>query len=353
MNEQAINCVTGKLATGDDGSYSVGKPLAYKALGVCPIHVSVDSKVEYLTYEEALKNKTVTIIELDQGGSVPELRLENKGGEQVLIIDGEQLVGAKQNRVMNTTILIGAHSKIVIPVSCVEQGRWHYESSRRMSSSPSNLYAGTRAMKSRQVALNLQANRRYEADQGAIWHDISSRLQREEVNSPTSAMDDHFSSRMDTLDEYYQYLVLDRFEGDRSTLAGAVFTLSGKILGMDVFDRASTFEKQWRKLLNSYAIESFTSDGEGYVDTDDVQEFLQSVEGSKMEVFDPPGLGDDVRITGENSVGSALVVDETVLHFYAFKVENGESRRREGESSQTTRVSNYSDRVRRHRRNSR
>ncbi len=350
MSKQAINCVMSKLATGGDGSYTVGKPLACKSLGVCPIHVSVDSKVEYLIYEEALEKKTVTVNELDQGGSVPELRLENKGDDQVLIIDGEQLVGAKQNRVMNTTMLIDAHSKIVIPVSCVEQGRWQYEGSRRMSSSPSNLYAGTRAMKSRQVALNLQADRRYDADQGAIWDDISSRLHDGNVQSPTSAMDDHFSSRMGTLDEYYQHLDLDRFEGDRSTLAGAVFTLSGKILGMDVFDRASTFEKQWRKLLNSYAIEALTSDGEGYVDTDDVREFLQSLGGSKMEVFDPPGLGDDVRITGENSVGSALVVDGTVLHLYAFKVEDWESRGREGESRQTTRMSDYSDRVRRQRR---
>ena len=350
MNEQAIECVLSKLATGSDGSYTVGKPLAYKALGVCPMHISVDSDVEYLTYEEALERKTVTVIELDHGGSVPELRLENKGDEQVLVIDGEQLVGAKQNRVVNTTMLIAAHSKIVIPVSCVEQGRWHFEGSRRMSGSPVNLYAKTRAMKSRQVACNLQSNHRYEADQGEIWHDISSRLQRDEVNSSTSAMNDHFHLRMDTLDEYYQHLALDGFEGDRSTLAGAVFTLSGKILGMDVFDRASTFNKQWRKLLNSYAIEAMTSDGEGYVDSDDVRRFLQSVRGSQMEVFDPPGLGDDVRITGENSVGSALVVDETVLHLYAFEVENGESRGREGESRQTTRMSNYSDRVRRRRR---
>ena len=349
MNEQAIKCVTSRLATGGDGSFTVGKPLAYKALGVCPIHISVESDVEYLTYEESLERKTVTVSELDQGGNVPELRLENIGSEQILIIDGEQLVGAKQNRVMNTTMLIAAHSKVVIPVSCVEQGRWHYEGSRRMSSSPSNLYAGTRAMKSRQVARNLQSDRRYEADQGAIWDDISSRLHQESVNSPTSAMDDHFHHRMDTLDEYFKYLALDRFEGEGSTLAGAVFTLSGKILGMDVFDKASTLEKQWRKLLNSYAIEALTSDGEGYVDADDVRAFLQSTGGSEMQVFNPPGLGDDVRITGENAVGSALVIDGTILHLYAFNVENGDSREREGDSRQATRMSDYSDRVRRRR----
>ena len=351
MNEKAIGCVKSRLAFNGNGSFTVGKPLACKALGVCPIHLSVESEVEYLTYEEALDRGTVTVSEIGESGSVPELLLENMGGEKVLIIDGEQLVGAKQNRVVNTTMLIAAGSKAVIPVSCVEQGRWHYEGARRMSSSPVNLYARTRAKKSRQVFSNLQAGHRYSADQGEIWHDISSRLDSDEVHSPTAAMDAHFARRMDTLDEYLVNLALDRFEGAGSTLVGAVFTLTGKIMGMDSFDKAATLGKQWRKLLNSYAIEALTSDGEGYVDADDVRQFLRKVGDSRMRLFDPPGLGDDVRITGENSVGSALVVDGTVLHLYAFNVEEEEGQGREGDLRHNTRLPNYSDRVRRHRGN--
>jgi ARG and Rhodanese-Phosphatase-superfamily-associated Protein domain len=35
----------------------------------------------------------------------------------VLILDGEELVGAKQNRIVNVTILVVTQSEIVIPVS--------------------------------------------------------------------------------------------------------------------------------------------------------------------------------------------------------------------------------------------
>ena len=63
-----------------------------------------------------------------RAGSVPELLVENMGDIRVLFIEGEELVGAKQNRILNTSILVAAKSKTKIPVSCVEQGRWGYKS---------------------------------------------------------------------------------------------------------------------------------------------------------------------------------------------------------------------------------
>ena len=55
---------------------------------------------------------------------MPELVAENPLAEDVLLDDGEELVGAKQSRILNVTLLVAAGSKPPIPVSCVEQGRW-------------------------------------------------------------------------------------------------------------------------------------------------------------------------------------------------------------------------------------
>ncbi len=85
-----------------------GKPIIKGALGVLPVHSDRVGKVEYITYDEALKNESIAVTEVDEGGSVPELRLQNTGDQRVLILDGEQLIGAKQNRVLNTTILVEA-----------------------------------------------------------------------------------------------------------------------------------------------------------------------------------------------------------------------------------------------------
>src|SRR5438105_6220871 len=84
----------------------------------------------YVTLDQALEQRTVTIDEVSEAGSVPELKVVNRGVLPVLLVDGEELVGAKQNRVLNLTILVAPGTTTVIPVSCVEAGRW----SRRSAS---------------------------------------------------------------------------------------------------------------------------------------------------------------------------------------------------------------------------
>jgi transposase len=46
----------------------------------------------------------VTVQEVSEGGSVPDLLVENSGDTRVLFLEGEELVGAKQNRILNTSV---------------------------------------------------------------------------------------------------------------------------------------------------------------------------------------------------------------------------------------------------------
>ena len=81
----------------------------------------------YITLDEALP-RGLTISETSDAGSVPELAVINPLDDTVLLYDGEELVGAKQNRILNVSVLVGAGAKLPIPVSCVEQGRWNRSS---------------------------------------------------------------------------------------------------------------------------------------------------------------------------------------------------------------------------------
>ena len=105
----------------------VGRKQSYKNLALYPLLSTYNLGLEYLMLDEALSENLIEIVEKDSDGSVPELRVMNKSPKMILILDGEELVGAKQNRIVNTTILVQGNATIVIPVSCVEHGRWSYD----------------------------------------------------------------------------------------------------------------------------------------------------------------------------------------------------------------------------------
>ena len=48
------------------------------------------------------------ITEVSRGGSVPELAFENSSAEKILLVDGDELAGAKQNRIVNLGAYAGA-----------------------------------------------------------------------------------------------------------------------------------------------------------------------------------------------------------------------------------------------------
>jgi len=54
----------------------------------------------YLTLKEALEKRLLVIKEVSVEASMPELKVINNADVQVLLLDGEELACAKQNRVL-------------------------------------------------------------------------------------------------------------------------------------------------------------------------------------------------------------------------------------------------------------
>src|SRR4051794_35805362 len=102
----------------------LGDLVEHRGIVIAPLFPESDPRAEYLTLEEALP-LGFRVSEVNTEGSVPELLAFNPLDQAVLLYDGEELLGAKQNRILNVTVLTAPHSETRIPVSCVEQGRWH------------------------------------------------------------------------------------------------------------------------------------------------------------------------------------------------------------------------------------
>ena len=119
----------------------------------------------------------IRVTEVSEAGSVPFLQVANGADRPLLLLDGEELIGAKQNRILNTTVLVAAHTEVTIPVSCVEQGRWGYRG-RQFRPGDASLYASLRARKAAHVSQSVGAGRGHRADQGEVWAHLADRASR-------------------------------------------------------------------------------------------------------------------------------------------------------------------------------
>jgi len=102
----------------------VGQARRHQNLVAYPLLCAASGALNYLTLDEALKTGRFKVGEISIAGHVPELSVANGLSQPVLLLDGEELTGAKQNRVLNLSIMIPPETDMMIPVSCVESGRW-------------------------------------------------------------------------------------------------------------------------------------------------------------------------------------------------------------------------------------
>ncbi len=299
----------------------IGSPVTSGNLTMFPLLNGKEDEPDYLTLDEAIAQRIVTITEISESGSVPELTFVNNGDLSVLLMDGEELLGAKQNRILNLTILAAARAELKIPVSCVERGRWSYRS-EAFAAAPRAQYAGARAKKMSAVSSSLRESDHRVSDQQQVWQDIDGVLCDLAVHSPTSAMSDIYDSYSNDLDERVQAFAA--IEGQ----AGAVFAINGEVIGLDLFDLASTFRKLLPKLVRSYALEALArraaTDKSEAPRQMAAHELLSSVAEARAECFPAIGEGEDVRIQGMNLSAAALVARGRVIHLCGFCVKTAQ-----------------------------
>lgn len=296
-------------------SVKLGAPAQFQNLTLIPLLAAQDRAPDYLLLDDALERKLARISEVSEAGSVPELMFVNEAPEKVLLIDGEELVGARQNRILNVTVLVGAHRQIRIPVSCVEQGRWRYQS-RHFESAEHALFARARAKKMQHVSASLRECGERSSDQGEIWSDISAKAAYLNCESPTGSMSDIFDQQQARIEGYVK-----AFE-PQPQQAGALFAINGKVVGLELFDSAATFSRFLAKLLRSYAmdaIEEPQNDAQPPVEQV-VRKFLDDMQTAALERFPALGEGEDLRIESGAVAGGALFADNRIVHLCAFQI---------------------------------
>ena len=291
--------------------FQIGEPVEHRGIVVAPLYPCRDPVAAYVTLDQALASG-LRIRETSESGSVPELLVENPLDGRVLLYDGEELVGAKQNRILNVSVLVEAKATVAIPVSCVEQGRWRNVSTAFGSGSHIS-HAELRRRKAEAQAARPLARG---VSQSEVWEAVHEKSVRMRVSSPTGASSDlyrHYERDLRLLE--------DAFPAQPGQ-CGAVLGI-GHDVCLDMVSRPDAFACLWPKLRAGYLLDALEQLDGKPTSRGEFEGLLADVGRAESSRQQSAGLGEDLRLRGENVIGSGLELEGELIQLSAFRSEDG------------------------------
>jgi len=290
----------------------VGPPHVSGPLALYPIWSLLPPALPYLPGPLA-PAESVSISELEEGAQVDTLSVQNAALSPVLLLEGELVSGAQQDRTLNVSVLLDAGTKVTLPVSCVEAGRWgggsHFTRTHRMAS-PSLRWSKTDGVND-----SVKAHGGRASDQGQVWESVDSYVDRYAAAAPppTSAFTDVEAAVRQTADS----LVGDRRPEPGQT--GVAAAIGGRLVAIDLFDRPETLEAYWDTVVAAYAVDAvdlidIEGDQSTPVSAESITELLARIEALPVDEIEGVGLGQGIHLGDGELRASGLVWEDALVH---------------------------------------
>jgi len=293
----------------------LGDPDVHGPLAVFPIFGPAP-RAEYVSFAQG-RALGAAIKELEHGAAVNDLLVLNPTDEAILLYEGEEVLGAQQNRTLDVSVLVGARSQLQVPVSCVEAGRWdggrHDES---FSPAPQAAYPALRSMKNRAARASVAAGMGPRAAQSEVWAEVAEKSERMSIFSDTGALQDIYDGRRERLDEFLRAIALH--EGQ----TGALVLIGGRAAVLDHVSRPEVFAALHAPLVQGYALDALEHpaavDAAAPPASQTADAFLRRVLRARITEHDGIGLGRDVRFAQRRVAGAGFVVGHELVQLTAF-----------------------------------
>jgi hypothetical protein len=297
------------------------RPQRHGPLTIFPLIASSAPRLPYRLMADALTSGALKIGEVGTG-TVPELLATNSGEEAVLILDGEQLVGARQNRTTNRSLILPPRSETRIPVSCMEQGRWHHtgEDFRPAPQcSPSSVRRHARDKEVQYVKAQGSAPVSALADvQGEVWSSISAFSSGLRSRSATGALDEVVEARSTDIGAWVRDFPLE------SRQIGMLAFLGARPLGLDVIGCTRLYERVHERLVRGYVVDALSSRSQPRrMSVELAQAFLDRVNSAQRLPSPTVGLG-EYWVLSDRVVGGELSTGKALVHLVAFPALRGQ-----------------------------
>ncbi len=279
----------------------IDEPIFLRNLLVYPLKNGLDKKkLNINSIEDSISTQKGKFTELDVP-DVNKIVFDNGGDSPVLMIDGEEITGAMQNRIIARSTMVEPHTRTNIPVICAEQNRW-----KELSTFKTGYCSYPRV---RSILAKSQ-NKRIDI-QKEVWKEIERKLTITRTRSKTSSMHEIFENLEDEVERY-----LEGFEGLNHNTIGFIGVAGNKILGCDIFRTPEIYHKFEKKLLRSYildAIEYQQKSGPSPA----VKNFFEAITPKFTSVQTEKPIA-HLNFTGKGFTGQAIFYKNEPLHISAF-----------------------------------
>ena len=283
-------------------SYELLGEQVHKNVAVIPIKTPISHKVDLLTLKKGFELGLVNVKECEQS-TVNTIIVENKSVAPLLLVDGEEIVGGDQNRIMDATILIAPQSEMKVPVNCTEHGRWRYVSDFKQSQNIANYT--TRLAKH-------HAYRSKGNVQKAVWDSIDDLEVSRSFSSPTQAMSESYENAKADLSEF-----LNAFEVVEGQTGVAVM-IDGEVKGFELFLNSEIYKEYHEKILKSYLINAEVNDNVFAIDRGVIKSIIEGALNDEFEEAKNEGLESRFEIKSEEGVGSFYTYKDELIHLSYF-----------------------------------
>jgi hypothetical protein len=252
---------------------------------------------------------------LEKGeGEVQELEALNKGESPVVVLEGDTLVGCKQNRVVARSVILGKGQKTPVPVGCMEQGRWAWKSGR-FGSGSMRLTPSVRSASMREVRDSKKARvKDARLDQHRLWEDVACSLEVQEVSSGTSDFHAVIEERGE--ESRRRSRTLKRQPGQ----VGVLVMAGDDFVGLELAGHPHTWDELAVRTLPALLMDRDRAPkGKGgAAPSSDASAWLRRVLKSRIALTPALGQGQEIDVEDEAFTGSGLWHEQQVVHLAVF-----------------------------------
>ena len=269
---------------------------------------------KYLSFSEAIAKNQVQISEVNKKGLVTKLSVSNKSSDNIIILNGELIIGTqiRQDRIVDSTVLIPGYATVLINTFCGEQYRWSPKLSNKISTSESLYFSSGRANNAADINTKL-------SKQCRIWSEISEKISDFNVKSFTNSVDQIYKKKKVNVEEIVNFFKIP------SEAVGVALGINNQLVNIDIFSNNCMLQIYLPKIIRSIALDSFKKTSKkSYLKKKDVHRFLRQIHQAnkqKRKVVEGT-LGEELQFNSESVAGSILYHKEQTVHFSAFVKEN-------------------------------